>query len=379
MAGVAQLEALVHLRVQRPQLFLVLRVAGAVAQAAGAEAFLEGFLADLAILMAQLPLHLVGQRAADLEAVVQADALAVGAVGGQRTVDGAGDVAEHVGVGVVGVALVGQLYTVAFLVVPADLGQQVVGVEVHRVGVFAGRADAAAAAEGFGFVAAAAADGEQAVDRAAAAGEGRAAQPGFVGAVEAGLEAGVDVVAVSQVVGRVLGDEAHRAADGVAAVQRAGRAAEDLDALHGVEVDVVAARVEERAEGEGGGHADAVDLGQYAVAVDAADVEAGQAEAAPRAADRHARLVAHQILDVVRVGAVDVLFRLHGHGAGDGVDRLLGAGGGDRGFPQGNRVVRQDQRGTQQQQAQPVAAGERRSDRHEGTLCFLGSGKWPVF
>ena len=310
MLAVAQAEAFFQLAGEAPYVFFIHRVAAALAQrsagrwrAAGAHAnpavaLLLGALAGLAGLIVELPVDLIGQLTAQLEAVFQADALAVAAVAGVAATDqgvaehwsadwdvaGLVVFAAHLGIGVVGKAFVDQLQAVAFGVVPAELGQQVVGGEVHRVGVLAGIAVAAGAAKAINGLAAAPADVQQGVELILAAGQGSAALPAVVTAVVAGFQPREAVVARFQIVTSVLGDKAHRAADGVTAVQGAGRATDDLDLLHRVQVDVVALGAEEWAEGKGIGYANTVDLGQHAIATDAADAEAGQAETAAAAA-----------------------------------------------------------------------------------------------
>ncbi|MNE16603.1 hypothetical protein D3C80_1095530 [compost metagenome] len=321
---------------------------------------------------------MVGYQAACVKAVFQTDAIAIDAVfcnraeNGRRCQCGSGvDFAEHIGIGIVFVTLVGQLYAVVAVVVPAALDQHVFGAIVLRVGVFSGTAGTASATEGFQLIAIAATEVQQTVHLAAASSDRAAAQPAIVRTVVTGFQTAIGVIAIFQIVCGILGQVADGAADGVTAVQRGRWAANDFHSLHGVEVDVVASHVLERAEEKALGNADAVDLGQHAVAVDAADVEAGQAEAAAGAADRNARFVAHQILDVVGVVAVDFLFGMHAHGARNGVYRLLDTSSGHCGFAKGNGVVRKGEGRTQQQQGEPITASERRSGRHGAPIGLV--------
>ncbi|MCY1490329.1 hypothetical protein D9M68_240850 [compost metagenome] len=330
--------------------------------------------------MVELPFQLIGKGRVQFQLVLQADAFAIGAVpgvagGDQGIAEHAaakgsgvqvGGFAQHAGIDVVLEALVGQLQAVVAGVVPAELGQQVVGGEVLRVGFLAGIAQAATAAEGFSFVAAAAAEVEHAVQRALAGGEGRAAQPAVVGTAVAGLEAGVGVVIFIQVVGGILGQEAHRATDGVAAVEGRGRAADDLHLLDDVRIDVIAPRIEEGAEVEGIRYGNAIHLGQHAIAAYAANGEPGQAEAAAGAAHRDARLIAHQVADVVHVLLIDIALGLRGHRVRHLVEALLAAGGGHRhGVELGCRPFGGQCEGrAEQQQGKPGSTGKGRTQRH---------------
>src|SRR5690606_39970863 len=132
-----------------------------------------------------------------------------------------------------------------------------------------------------------------------------AALPAVVAAVVAGLQSQGLIIALIQIIPRIPGDKTHRTAQSVTAIQRTDRATDDFHAFQGIRIDVVALGAEEGAEGEGVRDCHAVDLSQYPVAADTADAEAGQAEAAAGAADRHPRLVAHQIADIVDVLLID--------------------------------------------------------------------------
>src|SRR5690606_4999715 len=107
----------------------------------------------------------------------------------------------------------------------------------------------------------------------------------LVGAAVGGASEAADALATIQEIGRIGGDEADRAGEAVAAVERRRGAAQYLDRLDEAQVDIVAAPRRLRAETEAVGNADAVDLDQDAVAADAADVEAVVARA-PRSAER---------------------------------------------------------------------------------------------
>lgn len=275
------------------------------------------------------------------------------------------DVAEQFAVGVVLVALVGELQAVAFCVIPTDFAQHVFGGVVERVGFCASRACAADVASGVGGLTVAAPQVQQAVNGTGTPGEGGAALPAVIAAVVAGLEAGVGVIALFQVIGGVLGQVADRTADGIAAVQRRRRAADDFHLLDGVEVDVIAAHVLERTERIALRYAHTVDLGQHAVAVDAADVRPGQTETAAGAAHRNARLVTHHILEVLVVLLIDFTLAVHRHGTRHLQQSLLGAGGGHAdGIELGDGFCGEGQRRRKQQQGQPGTQGEWRVDRH---------------
>ena len=185
------------------------------------------------------------------------------------------------------------------------------------------------------------------LDRAGACGCGLGRVEAIVDAVVATLDRGVPVLPDElQIVGGVLGDEGDDAAERIAAVERGGRPANDLDALQRIVVDEVA-RVGAGAEIGAGKvrHLDAVDLQPHAVLADAADHEVGGAGAPRLVADGEARLVAHELARRVDVLALHLGRRLDGHGAGrvvDGGGRLfrarrqrieagrIGAGGGRR-------------------------------------------------
>ncbi|MNI41308.1 hypothetical protein D3C73_955580 [compost metagenome] len=160
-------------------------------------------------------------------------------------------------------------------------------------------------------------------------GAGDATEQAFPLAVVAELQADVAVLAILQVIGRVLGDEGNHAAECVRAVQRAGRSAHDLHALERVQIGEVAVGVGERADVEAGRHGDAIGLDAHAIAIQAADADAAEAETGGTAADRQARLVADQILDVLHQMPVHLLAVDHIDGGRDIAHCPLGAGGGD--------------------------------------------------
>ncbi|MNO66878.1 hypothetical protein D3C76_576770 [compost metagenome] len=318
-------------------------------------------------------MQFVGQHGVHAQGVRQAVAGTVDAVLGFGAQDGragqsrpGGVVAQQVGIGVVFVALVGELQTVPFGVVPTQFGQQVLGGVVEWVGFFAVNAGAGSSAIGVGGLAVATAHVQQTIYTAQAPGEGGAAAPAVVAAVIAGFQAGVGVVAFVQVVGGILGQVADGTADGIAAVQGRRRATDDFHGFDGVQVDVVAAYILEGAEEVALRYTHAVDLGQHAVTFDTADVGAFQAETIARTADRNARLVTHQVLEVLVVVLVDFPFGVDRHGARHLQQGLLGLGGShadcvELGF---RRLSGQGQRGRKQQQGYPGTTGERRADRH---------------
>ena len=81
---------------------------------------------------------------------------------------------------------------------------------------------------------------QQAVELAGATGHGGGRQPAVVGRAVAGFQACADILARLDDVVRVQREVADRAADGVAAVEHRGRAAQNFDALDDFRVDVVA-------------------------------------------------------------------------------------------------------------------------------------------
>ncbi len=274
-----------------------------------------------------------------------------------------------VGIDVALVLLEDQPEAAALGVVPAQLAEQAVAVGVFRVGFAAREPGAAVAAVGFGLVALAVAIMQQAVEVVGAAGDGGRGQPGVACRLVAGLQPGADVLAVLDDVRRVEGEVAHRAADGVAAVQRRGRAAKDFHALYDVRIDVVAVGLRVGAAEEVVGQFDPVDLRKDAVPVDAADVVAGDPGTLAGAADRDSRFVAHQFLDVVDVLPVQLFAGLHADGARHRIHCLLGTGGGDGGRGQRDGVPRQSQGRAEQQQGQ---AGRRAKGGESGMWDSLG-------
>ncbi|MNZ52610.1 hypothetical protein D3C78_704610 [compost metagenome] len=180
---------------------------------------------------------------------------------------------------------------------------------------------------------------QQAIEVALAAGHGGGGQPAVVGRAVAGLQARADILAGLDDVVRVQGEVAHRTADGIAAVQHRGRAAEDFHALDDLGVDVVALGLGVGAVEEAVRDRHTVDLGQHALTVDATDVVTVQAAALAGATDRHAWLIAHQFLDVIDVLPVQLLACLHTHGARHLADVLGAAGGADGHLLQGDGIA----------------------------------------
>ena len=240
-----------------------------------------------------------------------------------------------VDVALVPVVLVGERQSVVIVVVPARLGQYVGGVHVFRVGRSARQAGAAVVAIGFGFVAVPAAYMQQAVELVGAACHGGGLEPAAVGRAVTGLQARACLLARFDDVVRVEGEVAHRAADGVAAIQHRGRAAQDFYALDDFRVDVVALGFGERTVEERVGDFNAIDLSQDPVTVDAANVVTADAAAQTAAAHGHARFIAHQFFDGVDVLTVELFTVLHGHGAGHADDVLFLTRGADGHLLQG--------------------------------------------
>ena len=67
-------DLLVQLAAEAPFLFFVFRVAEAVAELPAAEALVVGFLANLAVLVAQLPLNAIADGAGQIKLVLEANA-----------------------------------------------------------------------------------------------------------------------------------------------------------------------------------------------------------------------------------------------------------------------------------------------------------------
>ena len=129
-----------------------------------------------------------------------------------------------------------------------------------------------------------------------------------VGAGIAGAQEAAEGAARFDEVYRIAGGEANSARQTVAAVERGGGAAQDLDRFDEAYIGIAAAARILRAERKALRRPDAVDLDQHAVAANTANDEilvasaAGGAEcgteAGGRPADRNAGFVANQILDV---------------------------------------------------------------------------------
>ena len=289
MIGGADAEGLVQLGIEHPLAVLVGGVAGAHDLAARRRVEFIGVLVGLGDLVVQAPLDVVGDQRIQAELMVDAEALAGdGVVPTARLVvthsakawnERAADSAQNILVSIILVMLVGETQAGIVGVFPAQLGQHVGGAHVFRVGLGARQARAAVATVGLGLVAVALAQVQQAVEVTRAACHRCRGQPAVIGRAVAGLEARADILAWLDDVVRVEGEVAHRAADGVAAVQHGSRAAKDFHALDDLGVDVIALGLGIGAVEEAVGDRHAVYLGEHALAVDAADVVAVQATA----------------------------------------------------------------------------------------------------
>src|SRR5471030_2111295 len=344
--GVSDGERFIQLCIEDPLAFLIVSVAVAPDIPGARNIAFKGGLVGLGCLVIQAPFDVVHQQAVDREGVFQAEALtANGVVAGPCPIEAkaaaiderAAHCAALVGVGVILVLFIRQAQARAFTVVPAQFRQHIGGANVFRVGGGALQAGAAVVVIGFGFAAVALAHVQQTVEVTLAACDGGGVEPAVIGRAETGLEACAEVLTVLDDVVRVEGVVADGTADGAAAVQHRGRAAQDFHALDDPGVDIVAMSLGIRPGEEAVGHFDAIDLGQDPVAVDAADVVAGGASALACAADRHAWLVTHQVADVVDVLSVQLRTVMDGHGAGYGVHVLGLTGGAD-----GDLIQRQD-------------------------------------
>ena len=317
-------------------------VAGAVG---GGVAVFRRELAGGALLPVKRRAGGVDKALAAVEAVVQVHAVALDLVEGGQADDAGrghrrlGDGRQHVPVDVAIQVIDRQADAILVVGAVDQLGQDRIGLVVLRIGrravgigrvVGPGRLLALAIAPGIG---------QQGFPAVGLAGQQQALGPALVGRGVADASAAGELVVALQDVGRILGDEADRAGQAVGAVEGRGGAAHDLDRLQGVEVNVVAATDRLGAEGEAVRDAHAVHDDQHAIAFQAADVEAGIAVAARRGAgggeagrgvaDRHARLVANQVLDVLDQAVVDLFRRDDRDRRRDLGDRLFRTRGGD--------------------------------------------------
>ena len=122
-------------------------------------------------------------------------------------------------------------------------------------------------------------------------------------AVPRRLPADVKAVAPEEV-GRVLGDQRHDPAERVAAVERRVGAADDLDRFQHVRIHA-GLRYAEQPEVELLRRLHAVDLRQDAVAADTADVDPVQSEAGDLVLRVDARLVLHEVRQVLEQPVLD--------------------------------------------------------------------------
>ena len=192
-----------------------------------------------------------------------------------------------------------------------------------------------------------------------AAGQGAVEAPAVVGAVVVALDQAAEVLALGQQVFRVEGEQLHGAAQGAGADQAGVGAAHDIHCGQAVEVDRIQAAL-----GTAGRalaacavgqprHADSVDSGQHAVAVQAADVDAFAG-----AAVVHAGLCA--LAEVVEAADLALVQGL-GVGAGGGGQLFLHGIAGDQGGVERGAAgagLCERQRRAEQQQRQPGAQGK---------------------
>ena len=236
---------------------------------------------------------------------------------------------QQIGVGTVLVALHRQAEALPFSRREDQLRQQATAVPLLRIGQRACAADAGDIALILGFLTLPMAHADQAAPALAAERRGGVAEQAIPAAVIAKAEAEVRILPVVEIVRRVTGDEGHHAAERVRAVQRTGRSTHDLDLLQRIEVDEVAVRIREAADRERIRHRDAIGLDAHAVALQAADAETAQAEAAEAGGHRDAGLVAHQALDVAHQAVVQFLAIDDTDRVGYVGDGALAARGGD--------------------------------------------------
>ncbi|MNQ75522.1 hypothetical protein D3C85_903220 [compost metagenome] len=335
--GVGNGKRLVSLGVEYPLAILVSRIA-VTQHGPRRRVDLFGALVGLGDLVVQRPLDVVGQGAVQTEAVFQAKAFA-----GDRVVTGTGLVvaetasgieraahcAQLIGVAVVLVMLIGQAQARVVGVIPAQFGQHAGGASVLGVGFSTVQASAAGFAKGLCFMTVALTEMQQAIELACTAGDGAGRQPAVVGGAVAGFQARADILARFDDVVRVQRVVTDGAANGIAAVQNRGRAPEDLHTLDDFRVDIVAVGLGIGAVEETVGHLHAIDLGQHAVAIDAANVVAGDTGPLACAAYRNTGFVAHQLLDGIDVVAVQIFARVDRDRARYAVHILLVTRGAD--------------------------------------------------
>ena len=327
VAGTGAFQGLVHGR-QQPVGALVELEAALPADVAAAP--LIGVLGGLAVLPVDLPAQAVGQAAGDaLHLVQQRNPLPALVVVAVQGAGGGGDHRQRIGLRIVLVAFHGQAQALAVGRGEHQLGQHAGAVALLRIGGSAGGTAAAVVALVFGLLAAAPVQHHHRAPALAAQRGGGAGRQAAPVAFIAELQPDVAVLARDQVVDRIAGHERDHAAERIRAVQGAGRAAHDLHLLERVQVDEIAVGVGVAADQEGIGHGDAIGLDPHPVSVQAADAEPAQAEAADAGGHRHARFVAHQVLDVAGQGLVQALAVDHVHRGGHVHDRPFGAGGGD--------------------------------------------------
>ena len=157
-----------------------------------------------------------------------------------------------------------------------------------------------------GLVALAPRDLQQAL-QARPAGDRHRGQATVVQAAPANPSADVTarVHAIQQVL-RIAGAEHHHAGQRIAAIQGGCRPAQDLDALHGIDLEQVAPRRGELPDRERIGDRHAIDLHADPVAVEATDRQPLRAEARGIDGNVHPGLVAHQLGQVLHLPALDL-------------------------------------------------------------------------
>src|SRR5690606_14741566 len=307
VAGAAGFEVLAEVGLQAVRALVEVELALAALVAAGRSAAdLDGFLDGCAVLAVDLPVQAVGEGEAGGVHLVRerhprARLVVVGIErkvvrAGQRLQAAAG---EHVGIGGLLVAFHGQAEALVGGRGEDQLGQQAAAVAILRVRLRARGAFAADLALVLRFLALAVVDHGHARPAFAADRDGGAGGQRVPAAFRAQAHADVAVLAVGEIVGRILGGECHGAAQCVGAIQRTCRAAHDLGPFERVDVNEVAIGVGIAADGPGVRRRDAVDLDAHAVGVEAADADAADAEAAEARGDADAGFVAEQAGQVV--------------------------------------------------------------------------------
>ena len=262
---------------------------------------LVGALRGFAVLAVHLPMQAVGKALVQRIHFMGEGHPRTGLPVARRHAGGGGvvDGGIHVGIGVVLVALHRQPEALVLAGRVHQLGQDAATIAFVRVGRGAGVVEAAHLALVFGLLALAVVDVDHAAPALATERGGDAAQHAVPVAVVAEFQADVAVLAIVEIIQRILGDEGDHTTQRVRTIQRTGRTTHDLHPLEGLQIGEIAVGIRKRADVEAGRHGNAVGLDAHAVAIQATDADAADTEAGSTAGGRQAGFVAQQITQVV--------------------------------------------------------------------------------